>query len=461
MIRNSIVGKIFIYFLVFSILIISLIGFSIKFILPNYYYNKQVDLLESSEAYLKLDYQNNRIEDAINQMSEMEKNLGGELYYYDINTGQQNNSIGKGKYRVLNNESEKFKPDGNFTAYTYTNKISLEIYVVGILIEDQYLVYEVEIQSLNKATDTMLDFMMILLVIILIIATLISFILARNISKPIKDLKHLAELMTQKNIEPIMITKGHDEISELNISLNNLYEELKGTIFKLNTELYKEKNAERLKKRFLAQATHELKTPIAVIRGYAEILYDGMYKDEDERDRFLKNIYVETEALNHLIIDVLDYTKMETGNYQLKLKDVSIEPYIVDSFNRYKDFIESHNLQSHCINSIADDFMLKVDKERFEQVYKNLISNAVEHAKSKVVIKFSSFGNKLKLSVYNDGSNINEEDLPNVFESFYKAKGKQSGTGLGLAIVKEIVQLHQGEYRVNNLDDGVEFIIII
>lgn len=461
MIRNSIVSKIFIYFLVFSFIIISLIGFSIKSILPSYYYNKQVSLLESSEANLKLNYQNNHIEYAINQMSEMEKKLGGELYYYDLNTGQQNSSFGKGKYRILNNESEKFKPDGNFTTYTYTNKINIEIYVVGILIEDQYLVYEVEIQSLNKATDTMLDFIMILLVIILIIASLISFILARSISKPIKDLKFLAESMTQKNIEPIMVIKGHDEIAELNISLNNLYEELKGTIFKLDTELNKEKNAELLKKRFLAQATHELKTPIAVIRGYAEILYDGMYKDEDERDRFLKNIYVETEALNHLIIDVLDYTKMETGNYQLKLKDVSIEPYIVDSFNRYKDFIESHNLQSRCSSSIADDFILKVDKERFEQVYKNLISNAVEHAKSQVVIKFSSFGNKLKLSVYNDGSNINDEDLQNVFESFYKAKGKQSGTGLGLAIVKEIVQLHQGEYRVKNLDDGVEFIIII
>ncbi len=257
------------------------------------------------------------------------------------------------------------------------------------------------------------------------------------------------------------MTEEEDEIGQLNQTLNELYEELRGNIYKLNAELHKERNAEKLKKRFLAQATHELKTPVAVIRGYSEILYDGMYKDEEERDRFLKNIYDESEAVSHLIIDVLDYTKMETGNYKLNLREIAVRPYLNELFERYRDFIESQGLNFELQQNIDEQFHKNIDSDRYDQIYKNLIGNAVEHAVSEVRTKVQMVGSKIKLSVYNDGPNIEEEDLPNVFESFYKKRGKKTGTGLGLAIVKEIVLLHHGEYRVENLDDGVEFVIII
>lgn len=446
---------------IFSVLIVSVIGIGTKFVLPSYYYNKQVAYIEESEEAVEEAYQGGDIDKAIAMMDDMENNLGGELYYYDESNGSQSYVNGKGKNRITNTNSEKFIPNGDVSSYTYLNKIDLEIYVIGIQLESTYLVYEVEIQSLTRATDTMMEFILILLGIVLVLGILISFVLANTISKPIKNLKDLAESMKAKNIEPTMVTSGHDEIAELNKSLNSLYEELQGNIYKLNAELHKERNSELLKKRFLAQATHELKTPIAVIRGYAEILYDGMYKDEDERDRFLKNIYDETESVSRLILDVLDYTKMETGNYQLKLESVIVKQYVQERFVRYTDYIEANNLTCHLEINIPDEFAKDMDIERYDQVYKNLISNAVEHGSSRVVTRVSAIGDKLKLSVFNDGEMIKEEDLPNVFESFYKAKGKQKGTGLGLAIVKEIVLLHGGEYRVVNHSDGVEFIIII
>lgn len=446
---------------IFSVLIVSVIGIGTKFVLPSYYYNKQVAYIEESEEAVEEAYQGGDIDKAIAMMDDMENNLGGELYYYDESNGSQSYVNGKGKNRITNTNSEKFIPNGDVSSYTYLNKIDLEIYVIGIQLESTYLVYEVEIQSLTRATDTMMEFILILLGIVLVLGILISFVLANTISKPIKNLKDLAESMKAKNIEPTMVTSGHDEIAELNKSLNSLYEELQGNIYQLNAELHKERNSELLKKRFLAQATHELKTPIAVIRGYAEILYDGMYKDEDERDRFLKNIYDETESVSRLILDVLDYTKMETGNYQLKLESVIVKQYVQERFVRYTDYIEANNLTCHLEINIPDEFAKDMDIERYDQVYKNLISNAVEHGSSRVVTRVSAIGDKLKLSVFNDGEMIKEEDLPNVFESFYKAKGKQKGTGLGLAIVKEIVLLHGGEYRVVNHSDGVEFIIII
>ena len=140
---------------------------------------------------------------------------------------------------------------------------------------------------------------------------------------------------------------------------------------------------------------------------------------------------------------------------------MGIKEYIKTISSRYKEYIESQNLTSHLEVNLPDGFTKEMDRERMDQVYKNLISNAVEHGLTQIVIKVSSIGEKLKLSVYNDGKPIKEEDLPNIFESFYKSKGKQKGTGLGLAIVKEIIILHGGDYRVVNHENGVEFIVII
>lgn len=458
---KSIGSRIFIYMLIFSLIIVAAIGFSTKFILPSYYLNRQIDYLDEAEENIREAYSSGNESLIISQMESMQSELGGYLYYYDETTGQQGYGMGKGRNRMVNSNSEKFVPAGEISVYTYTNKIGVEVYVMGVMVEEDYLVYEVSIQTLNRATDTMMNFIGLLLVFVFVLAMPMSYILSRNISKPIKELNKLAESMKTKKAKPYMVSRESDEISQLNQTLNELYEELLGNIYQLNAELSKERNSEKLKKRFLAQATHELKTPIAVIRGYSEILYDGMYKDEEERDRYLKNIYDETEAVSHLILDVLDYTKMETGNYKLNLSRTAVKPYLIQLADRYSEYIRNSGLSFSLEDNLDSAQEKELDRDRFEQVYKNLISNAVEHGRTRVAAKVESVGVRIKLSVFNDGPEIDEADLPNVFESFYKKKGKKSGSGLGLAIVKEIVLLHGGEYRVENLDDGVEFVIVI
>ena len=456
------IGKrIFIYMLIFSIIIVGVIGLCTKFVLPTYYLKKQMDYLGKSEEKIREVYLNNDFESIFKITETMQNDLGGDLYEISAEGSLRGLRMLRGKNHLNNNQIEKFVPSGEISIYTYQNKIGIEIYVMGILIEDYYLVYEVSIESLNRATDTILNFIILMLVVVFVIAAIISLILSNNISKPIKELNKLAESMKTKKVKPYLVTKNKDEISQLNNTLNELYEELLGNIYQLNIELNKEKKAELLKKRFLAQATHELKTPIAVIRGYAEILYDGMYKNEEERDRYLKNIFDETASVSKLIVDVLEYTKMETGNYKIKLENILFKPFIDNLANRYKDFINKNNLEFIYINKVDTNLIKKIDKDRFEQIYKNLISNAVEHGVSFVRVTIFQYENKICLRVFNDGDNILEDDLPNVFESFYKKNGKKSGSGLGLAIVKQIVLLHGGEYRAENQKEGVEFTIMI
>ncbi len=459
--KSSISVKVFGYMFIFSIIIVGLIGTATKFVLPTYYLDKQLGLLNELKVEIQTAYTHEDYNLVMDIMEEMENDLGGELYYYSEQGGQTGYGMGRGKNRPVISNGQSFTPRGDFSVYQYTNKIGVDIYLIGVLLDEEYLVYEVPIQTLNKATDTMIDFIWVLLALVLLLALVMAWILSRNLSRPIKDLNALAESMKTKTVKPIMVSKGRDEIGQLNKTLNELYEELRGNIYKLNTELNKERNAENLKKRFLAQATHELKTPIAVISGYAEILYDGMYKDEEERDRYLKNIFEESEAVSKLILDVLDYTKMETGNYKLKPKEVRVKPFVNSLFSRYMDFVESHELRFELEMNLDDDFFMSLDQERFEQVYRNLISNAVEHGQTLIRTRIQNTESKLILSVYNDGPAIDEEDIDNVFESFYKKKGKKKGTGLGLAILKEIVLLHGGEYRVENIEDGVEFTVMI
>lgn len=442
--------------IVFSVVIIGLIGLAAKFALPEYYFNHQMNHIQTIKEEIYENYDINNPDLVFPLMEQLKTEVGGELYYY-TDQGIFKGS-GKGRNAMINN-SEKFISGDSITEYTYENKIGLEIFVIGIDTGDEYLVYEVSVQSLDDAVGVMLEFIWILLIMVLIVAIIVAVLLSNNIAKPIRKINELAKTMKDKKVESVMITGRDDEIGQLNQSLNELYEELLNNIFMLETELQKERKSENLKKRFLAQATHELKTPISVIRGYAEILYDGMYKDEVDRDRYLKNIYDESESISHLILDVLDYTKMETGNYKLEKQTISAQLFYDGLVQRYKGFIETNGLVPEIKVNIPDDLIVSVDTNRIEQVFTNLVSNAVEHGISKVSISVQSLGGGIKLCVANDGASIDSDDLPFIFDSFYKKKGKQKGTGLGLAIVKEIVMLHKGEYRAENTKDGVRFVV--
>ncbi len=459
---KSIGARITLYMLLFSLVIIGIIAVSVKFILPDYYLNHQLGHIESVKTAIYDQYDTTDPEAVIPLLEELKDNVGGELYYFSATMGNSlEQGRGQGRNAYKNSNSESFKADGDVTTYSYVNKIGLDIFVIGIALEEEYLVYEVSLQALDGAVNEILGFFWLLLIAVLILAVVLSIVLSRNIAKPIRSLNQLAKAMKGKKISAVMVTENQDEISELNTSLNELYEELLFSIYQLETELQRERNAENLKKRFLAQATHELKTPIAVIRGYAEILYDGIYKNEDERDRYLKNIYDETEAISHLILDVLDYTKMETGNYTLNKKEVMAAGYFDEAINRYKEYIQQGGKEARIHIDLPMNQKVLLDTERMDQVIRNLISNSVEHSHQWVQISVDSPGEKIRIAVTNDGEAIEDKDMPYLFDSFYKKEGKQKGTGLGLAIVKEIITLHGGDCRAENLERGVRFTVAV
>ncbi|WZL81827.1 HAMP domain-containing sensor histidine kinase [Vallitaleaceae bacterium 9-2] len=458
--KRSIARQIFMVFLGFVIALFIFSGIAIRFFLPNYYRNQKMNELESyTQMIIEAKDQNKALEEIIVLFDQMRQEIGGEVYTID-GKGQASDMFRRGLGRNRPTLEHNYTWEEDILSETYENKLGVRIYAFGIIYDNQRLVYEVSITSLEEAVHVMMQFFVYLFVIGLMISVIGAFFISRQISKPIQELNALALQMKDKKVHDVILSTREDEIGQLNQSLMLMYQELLSNIQRLESELTKERAVEKMKKQFLAQATHELKTPISVIRGYAELVYDGIYKDEEERDHYITSIYNETEAISGLINEILDFSKMENGFFKIYPSAVDTSAWADHIIKTYEEYIKIHGLEVVCEMRLNHD-MIDIDTNRMEQVIKNLIANAVEHAKSKVIITFAWVNQRLYIAVENDGPPIASEDMPYIFDSFYKRSGKKSGTGLGLAIVKQIVLLHHGDYRVENTEEGVRFTVVI
>lgn len=452
--NKSISFKIFMVFLMFTIGIFLLIGIFSKVFLPKYYLNKKMGNISEYTDYIRDNYQELDEAEIIKVFEALKNSVGGDIYVID-GDGQIR---GAGKYK--NSSDSYYEAEGDYFEAQFVNKKGMEMYTFGVNIDMGYLIYEVSIQSLEDAVDVIMEFLLIMLIFCLFISAFVAYFISINITKPIKQLNELAKKMKDKKVQILEISQSRDEIGELNQSINLLYEELLSNIQQLETELKKERTVEKMKKQFLAQATHELKTPLAVIQGYAELIVDHIYSDDEERDHYIQSIYEETENMNKLIMDVLDYSKMESGFFSIHKEEVFVNPWINNVVKTFRDIIEKTDIR-FIVNNKVGDLCVDMDAFRMEQVVKNLLSNAIEFSAGEIILNIYDLNNQLVVEVINTGERIDEAVLPFVFDSFYKKKGKKSGTGLGLAIVKEIVNMHDGVYRVGNLENGVKFSVAI
>jgi two-component system sensor histidine kinase ResE len=220
-------------------------------------------------------------------------------------------------------------------------------------------------------------------------------------------------------------------------------------------DMTEERQLDKLRKDFIANVSHELRTPISLLQGYSEAIVDDIAQSEEEKKEMARVIYDESLRMGRLVNELLDLARMEAGHIQLNIEKIEIEPYIERIIRKFQGIAKDKEilLQSD-LNNIEKYFSF--DGDRIEQVLTNLIDNAIRHTPEKGFIQVTgkSDDKGLLVEVFNNGSSIPEEDLPFVFERFYKAdkartRGR-SGTGLGLAIVKNIIEGHKGHVSVQS-----------
>lgn len=232
-------------------------------------------------------------------------------------------------------------------------------------------------------------------------------------------------------------------------------------------DMTEERRLDKLREDFIANVSHELRTPIAMLQGYSEAIMDDIASSEEERKEITKVIYDESLRMGRLVNELLDLARMQSGNITLNKEKVDFDSLVYRVIRKFQGLAKD-NLITLTATKDEEIGEILLDPDRIEQVFTNLIDNAIRHTdeNGQVEVHVTGQDTSIKVDIKDTGSGIPEEDLPFVFERFYKAdkartRGK-SGTGLGLAIVKNIVGAHNGNISVHSkLGEGTTFTFVI
>jgi len=311
-------------------------------------------------------------------------------------------------------------------------------------------------------------FFMYVSIICTFLAVIYSFIFSKKITTPIKDLTEIAKKMAHLDFEYRYDGDAKNEIGVLGEQLNDLSSKLESTISELKTanielqnDIEKKEELDQIRKDFLSGVSHELKTPLAIIMGYAEGLKDDVNTDSESRDYYLDVIIDESKKMNEMVKKLLTLNELEFGTENLVMERFDliemISTYLMSASVLAKDSdIDVQFNKPETCYVWADPFYV-------EEVFTNYYSNAVHFVDDKKTIRINveEMEDKVRVNVYNSGKQIPEESLPHLFEKFYKVDKARTrdygGSGIGLSIVKVIMDNMKQDFGVRNLEDGVEF----
>ena len=474
-------------FLMLSLIVLLIIAFLIlvnNFVFGQFYlYSKTKDL---KEVYGVInDYYNNPTDIDIN--SELEKlaiNNNFDILIKDddnINIftsnkdflstfGEMNamtNAINAGE---LIEENDKF-----IIRRLRENKTGISYILLSAKLDNDYLLYiRIPVSSIQESVKISNNFLYLIAGFTILISAVIVNFVSRKFTEPILELNTIAKNMANLDFShKYRITDADDEINNLGKSINQMSDKLESTIKQLrNTNIELERDIEEkskideMRKSFISDVSHELKTPIALIQGYSEGLLENVNTDDESRKFYAEVILDETNKMDKLVKQLLELMKLEYGKREFSDKEFNIVELEKEVIRKSKVMLDEKQVEVELLSPdeitvIADDFYI-------EQVITNYLTNAIKHVeerngKKRIVIENSVNveKNKVRIKVYNTGINIKEEDMTRIWNRFYKIDESRNradgGTGIGLSFVKAIMTNYKNEYGIVNKDDGVEF----
>lgn len=301
-----------------------------------------------------------------------------------------------------------------------------------------------------------------------VISVLIMLWISKKFTNPILQLAGIAKKMSELDFDVKYQIKSEDEIGELGSSINNLSEKLESTISELkraNNELLSDIEnkiqIDEMRKDFLSNVTHELKTPIALIQGYAEGLKDNINDDEGSRDFYCEVIIDEAQKMNTMVKKLLSLNQIEFGNNQPDIERFDLTALVLSVLHSTEILMEQKKVILHFDQK--EPLFVWADEYMIEEVMTNYISNALNHVDGPriVEVKFVQREDTVRVAVFNTGTPIPEEDVDNIWIKFYKVDKARTreygGSGIGLSIVKAIMDSHNRKCGVINHANGVEF----
>ena len=285
-------------------------------------------------------------------------------------------------------------------------------------------------------------------VVALMIALAITYFVSRSMTSPIREMKEIAQRLASGDFSRKVRIKSQDELGELGQSLNTMADELQATMENL-------KRMDRVRTDFVANVSHELKTPLTLIKGYIETLEDKAINDTEKAGKFISIIKDHANRLSNIIDDLLSLSELELSRDSIEKSEFDLKSLVDDIALGFGHALAAKQ-QKLTIEPQGQNFKIKADRDKIEQVFVNLIDNAIKYTEDGGLIKVCLVqqNREVVVTVEDNGVGIQKEHIDRVFERFYRVdKGRSrqlGGTGLGLGIAKHIVLAHKGEIRIES-----------
>lgn len=478
--KNSIRTKITFMFIVFASFIVVA-----SWVLSNYFLEDII--VYNVKKNLKATYQSCNTYFDINENLGGESDLYGRIYNPTDSTVLIFDRINSNIYTSINDESKmmdslnsalramddsKIVSKSIYANYVITKNhdesINADYYdLIGVLDNGFNIIVRTPVARIDSIVLVMKEVFTRIAIGLLVFGSVFILSFSNIFAKPIKNLCNVAKRMTNLDFSAKAQVYTRDEIGELGHSMNEMSEKLEATISKLKSaniklekDIKEKEQVDDMRKEFLSHVSHELKTPIALIQGYAEGLKD-IADDPESRDFYTEVIVDEAKKMNSLVMKLLNLNELEFGTVNINIEQFELASFISTLIASSKILYEDSDIEvefdeSGPIYVWADEYMI-------EEVFTNYFVNAVHHVTpgGKIKVFFEKRENDIRVNVFNHGDPIPDEDIDKLFDKFYKVDKARTreygGSGIGLSIVAATMKAHNKSYGVYNTDDGVVF----
>lgn len=454
--KNSLRFNLWLYFAFFSLLILFFLWLIQVIFLDTYYEWTKNNELKKVVNKLESIYNKDKFEDEFDMLS-FKNDLCIEIFSDDeiiYSTGNKgclldNHNLEEKQNRLIFINSDIEQIEYELTNQFYNNKILVH----GIKLNDgNYAFVTTSLEPINSTINVLAKQYKYVTLGVLLFSFVIAYFVSRRISKPILKISEKSMLLSKGDYSVTFDENDFYELNELSNILNKATKELAQT--------------EELRRDLMANVSHDLKTPLTIIKANAEMVKDITYKNDEKRNANLTSIIEEVDRLNLLVEDILDVSKAQSSTLELNIEKINLNSLIQDIMSRFKVLCER---DGYIIDFNYDnEYFVLADKKRLDQVIYNLINNAVNYTgdDKKIIVNLKRNNDRVLVEVKDTGKGIDKKDLKHIWDKYYKVDKKYKrvthGTGLGLSIVRSFLELHKFEYGVKTKkNNGTTFYFYI
>lgn len=446
--KSNLRTKIWMYLIIFSASILLFLWLFQIIFLKTYYREFRLNKLENSVKKVLNSFHDSNYEDLLDDIS-----LEDEICIEVVNNNMTkylsviyNKGCMGAETSIENSYYKKDFINSNLSKKVYTlinPRFKNKTIIYGIKLDDSnYAFVSASLEPIDTTITVLKNQFIYVTMLVIILSLIVSYFVSRKISSGVIKINREAKKLSKGNFDvkfdtdqPIL------ELSELAETLEYTKDELSKT--------------ENLRRELLANVSHDLKTPLTMIKAYAEMVRDVTYKDDTKRTKDLNIIIEETDRLNVLVNDILELSKIQSGTQKLTIEQFDLEKFVKNIIKRYD--IMSENKKYKFKVSINKNIIVSADRKRIEQVMYNLINNAINYTGNdkKIIISALELENTVRIEVKDTGKGIDKEELENIWDKYYKIdkthSREQVGSGVGLSIVKNILINHNCNYGVESI----------